>query len=103
MIIQLDGVSVGVWLLHSIAHVEYNAIDLAFDMIVRWANCWEKNVSNKSQYSLPTKFYEDWLFVGNDEAKHQWLLLRRLEDIGSFYGALPAHNNLWIVIYFLKY
>ena len=71
-------------LLHAIAHIELNAIDLALDMAGRYA-----------AYGLPFDFVRDWLFVANDEAKHFMLLSDRLESLDSFYGALPAHDGLW--------
>lgn len=92
-----DNVSLGIWLLHSLAHVEYNAINLAFDMIIRWAHCYSNNINNTSDVKLPLEFYEDWLEVGADEARHQWCLQRRLEELDMFYGKLPVHNTLWDV------
>ena len=71
-------------LLHAIAHIELNAIDLALDMAGRYA-----------AYGLPFDFVRDWLSVANDEAKHFMLLSDRLESLGSFYGDLPAHDGLW--------
>ena len=71
-------------LLHAIAHIELNAIDLALDMAGRYA-----------AYNLPFDFVRDWLSVANDEAKHFMLLSNRLESLDSFYGALPAHDGLW--------
>ena len=71
-------------LLHAIAHIELNAIDLALDMAGRYAS-----------YGLPFDFVKDWLSVANDEAKHFTLLSDRLESLGSFYGDLPAHDGLW--------
>ena len=71
-------------LLHAIAHIELNAIDLSLDIAVRYA-----------KYGLPFAFVEDWLSVASDEARHFTLLQHRLEKLGSFYGALPAHDGLW--------
>lgn len=71
-------------LIHAIAHIELNAIDLACDMIVRFGD-----------HDLPQKFYEDWLKVAYDEARHFRMLNHYLLDHGSFYGAYPAHNSLW--------
>jgi len=71
-------------LLHAIAHIELNAIDLALDMAGRYA-----------AYGLPFDFVHDWLSVANDEAKHFMLISERLESLESFYGALPAHDGLW--------
>ena len=70
-------------LLHALAHIEFSAIDLAFDMAGRFGA------------GLPRAFVDDWLSVGADEALHFALLDRRLRALGSFYGALPAHDGLW--------
>ena len=70
-------------MLHALAHIEYGAIDLAFDMAGRFGA------------QFPRAFVDDWLSVGADEAMHFALLDRRLGALGSRYGALPAHDGLW--------
>jgi uncharacterized ferritin-like protein (DUF455 family) len=70
-------------LLHALAHIEFNAIDLAFDMAGRFGA------------DMSRDFVDDWLGVGTDEAMHFALLDRRLRALGSAYGALPAHGGLW--------
>jgi uncharacterized ferritin-like protein (DUF455 family) len=70
-------------MLHALAHIEYGAIDLAFDMAGRFGS------------DFPRRFVDDWLSVGADEAIHFALLDRRLRALGSCYGALPAHDGLW--------
>ena len=70
-------------LIHALAHIEFAAIDLAFDMAGRFGA------------GLPRAFIDDWLSVGADEAIHFALLDRRLRAIGAHYGALPAHDGLW--------
>lgn len=70
-------------LLHAVAHIELNAIDLAFDIIARFAE------------QMPIDFTNDWLKVGDDEARHFLLINQRLTALGSHYGALPAHDGLW--------
>jgi uncharacterized ferritin-like protein (DUF455 family) len=70
-------------LLHALAHIEFGAIDLAFDMAGRFGA------------GLPRAFVDDWVAVGADEAMHFALLDRRLRALGSSYGALPAHDGLW--------
>ncbi|HST35923.1 MAG TPA: ferritin-like domain-containing protein [Allosphingosinicella sp.] len=70
-------------MLHALAHIEYGAIDLAFDMAGRFGA------------GLPPSFIDDWLGVGADEAIHFAMLDRRLVALGSRYGALPAHDGLW--------
>ena len=71
-------------LLHAIAHIELNAIDLAWDMIARFADP-----------ALPRAFYDDWVAVADEEAKHFELLSKRLAGLGAAYGDLPAHDGLW--------
>jgi uncharacterized ferritin-like protein (DUF455 family) len=71
-------------LLHAVAHIELNAIDLAWDMVARFAAC-----------DLPRAFFDDWVRVGDEEAKHFGLLADRLADFGAAYGDLPAHDGLW--------
>lgn len=70
-------------MLHAFAHIEFSAIDLAFDIAGRFGA------------NLPRDFIDDWLSVGADEAMHFMLLERRLHALGSHYGALPAHDGLW--------
>lgn len=70
-------------MLHALAHIEFIAIDLAFDMVGRFGG------------EFPRAFTDDWLRVGADEAMHFALLQRRLGQMGSAYGDLPAHGGLW--------
>lgn len=69
---------------HAIAHIELNAIDLAWDIVVRFTND-----------NLPREFYDDWSMVALDEAEHFDLLERRLTELGGAYGDLAAHDGLW--------
>ncbi|RXK14363.1 hypothetical protein CP965_02640 [Halarcobacter mediterraneus] len=69
-------------LLHTIAHIEYSAIDLALDAALRFKG-------------LPKKYYDDWLEVANDEVRHFEMLRDLLEEIGSYYGELEVHTNLF--------
>ena len=71
-------------LLHAVAHIELNAIDLAWDIVARFA-----------APELPRAFFDDWVRVGDDEAKHFLLLAERLAALGAAYGDLPAHDGLW--------
>jgi uncharacterized ferritin-like protein (DUF455 family) len=71
-------------LLHAVAHIELNAIDLAWDIVARFA-----------APELPGAFFDDWAGVGDDEAKHFLLLADRLAALGAGYGDLPAHDGLW--------
>ena len=70
-------------LLHALAHIEFSAIDLAFDLAGRFGA------------GFPSAFVDDWFSVGADEAMHFALLDRRLRSLGSAYGDLPAHDGLW--------
>ncbi len=72
-------------LLHALAHIELNAIDLAWDIVARF-----------NDVDLPRAFYDDWLQVAEEEAKHYSLLAERLAALDSHYGALPAHDGLWL-------
>jgi uncharacterized ferritin-like protein (DUF455 family) len=71
-------------LLHALAHIELNAIDLAWDLIARFAG-----------EDLPRAFFDDWVRVASEEAKHYDLLAKRLAELGAAYGDLPAHDGLW--------
>ncbi len=68
---------------HSLAHIEFVAIDLALDMAGRFGA------------QMGEEFVSDFLSVAADEAMHFALLARKLESLGSHYGALPAHGGLW--------
>lgn len=70
-------------MLHALAHIEFAAIDLAFDLVGRFGA------------GFPSAFVDDWFGVGADEAMHFALLDRRLRALGACYGALPAHDGLW--------
>ena len=69
-------------LLHSLAHIEFNAINLALDAIWRYPG-------------QPEAYYRDWLRVAREEAYHFSLLNRHLGSLGHAYGDFPAHNGLW--------
>jgi uncharacterized ferritin-like protein (DUF455 family) len=71
-------------LLHALAHIELNAIDLGWDLIARF-----------SGDALPGAFFDDWVGVASEEACHFKLLTERLADLGARYGDLPAHDGLW--------
>jgi uncharacterized ferritin-like protein (DUF455 family) len=70
-------------MLHAVAHIERNAIDLAADMLARFA------------HRCPPAFADDWARVLDEEAQHFTLLADRLESLGCAYGDLPAHDGLW--------
>ena len=71
-------------LLHALAHIELNAVDLAWDIIARFGSA-----------DTPRGFFEDWVKVGEEEAIHFSLLQARLGELGATYGNLPAHDGLW--------
>lgn len=69
-------------LMHSIAHIEFNAINLALDATWRFAQ-------------MPVDYYQDWLQVAHEEAHHFSMLLDHLHEMGFAYGDFPAHAGLW--------
>ncbi len=69
-------------LLHALAHIEFNAINLAWDAVYRFRD-------------LPDGFYADWIRVAAEEAQHFQLLRERLIALGYDYGAFDAHDGLW--------
>jgi uncharacterized ferritin-like protein (DUF455 family) len=71
-------------LVHALAHIELNAIDLGWDIIARF-----------SGNPLPCEFFNDWVGVAAEEAEHFTLLAARLAVLGGTYGDLPAHDGLW--------
>ncbi|NKD54727.1 MULTISPECIES: ferritin-like domain-containing protein [unclassified Haematospirillum] len=71
-------------LIHALAHIELNAVDLAWDIVARF-----------NDERMPVAFYKDWIRVADDEAGHFMMLEGALRRHDSFYGALPAHDGLW--------
>lgn len=69
-------------LVHAIAHIEFNAINLALDAAYRFRG-------------MPLQYYADWISVAVDEARHFGMLQSRLRQMGREYGDFPAHNGLW--------
>ncbi len=69
-------------MIHSIAHIELNAIDLALDIVWRFPG-------------MPEQFYRDWIAIAQEEALHFTLLRDHLVSMGFDYGAFPAHDALW--------
>lgn len=67
---------------HAIAHIEFNAINLAWDAVWRFGG-------------MPDAFYADWARVADDEARHFALLDARLAELGFAYGDFDAHDGLW--------
>lgn len=71
-------------ILHAIAHIELNAVDLHWDIIARFTDT-----------PMPMGFYDDWVKAADEESKHFNLICDALERSGSHYGALPAHAGMW--------
>ncbi|QOL79818.1 ferritin-like domain-containing protein [Pseudooceanicola spongiae] len=71
-------------LLHAVAHIELNAVDLHWDIIARFGHV-----------HMPQGFYDDWVKAADEESKHFNLMCDCLEALGSHYGALPAHAGMW--------
>jgi uncharacterized ferritin-like protein (DUF455 family) len=71
-------------LLHSLAHIELSAVDMTWDLVGRFVDV-----------AMPRAFYDNWVQVGLEEAKHFEMLSRRLGELGAAYGDHPAHDGLW--------
>lgn len=71
-------------LLHAVAHIELNAVDLHWDIVARFTH-----------HPMPLGFYDDWVKSAAEEARHFILVSDRLEALGSHYGALAAHAGMW--------
>lgn len=69
-------------LIHAVAHIEFNAINLAWDAVQRFRD-------------LPRDYYGDWVRVAAEEARHFGLMRGRLSELGQDYGDFPAHDGLW--------
>lgn len=72
-------------MIHAIAHIEFNAINLALDAVYRFRHC-------------PDAYYGDWLRVAFEESQHFMLLSNYLNELGYSYGDFPAHNGLWEMV-----
>jgi uncharacterized ferritin-like protein (DUF455 family) len=86
---RLGSVEGRISLLHAIAHIEFNAINLAADMVARYA------MDIRIQDDNRLEFVSDWVSVCNDEARHFSMIQVRLKELSSSYGDFPAHNGLW--------
>lgn len=69
-------------LIHALAHIEMNAVDLALDIVWRFSG-------------MPDQFYRDWISIAKEEAFHFTLLNDHLKSLGYAYGDFPAHQSLW--------
>ncbi len=79
---RLGSIEGRIALVHAIAHIEFNAMNLALDAVYRFRD-------------MPQQYYRDWMRVASEESIHFQLLSQRLEELGSYYGALPAHGGMW--------
>lgn len=79
---RLNTVAGRVALLHAVAHIEFTAIQLAWDHVYRFVG-------------MPEAYYQDWVGVAIDEARHFDLIRKRLQSFDADYGDLPAHGGLW--------
>ena len=82
---KMDTVEGRAILWHSLAHIEFNAMNLALDAIWRFPN-------------MPRAYYEDWLRVAKEESYHFSLINAHLQSFGFSYGDFPAHNSLWEMV-----
>ncbi|WP_454286762.1 ferritin-like domain-containing protein [Rhizobium arsenicireducens] len=71
-------------MLHALAHIELNAVDLALDIVARFAS-----------EPVPHSFFDGWMRVAFEEAKHFRMVRERLNALGADYGDMPAHDGLW--------
>ncbi len=71
-------------LLHAVAHIELNAVDLHWDIVARFGHV-----------PMPAGFYDDWVKAADEESRHFNMVCDCLEALGSHYGALPAHAGMW--------
>lgn len=69
-------------LVHAVAHIEFNAINLAWDAVLRFRG-------------MPDQYYRDWVRIADDEARHFGMLVDRLATLGFAYGDFDAHDGLW--------
>ena len=71
-------------MLHAVAHIELNAVDLHWDLIARF-----------EEIKMPLGYYDDWVRAADEESKHFNLMCDCLEAQDSYYGAMPAHAGMW--------
>ena len=82
---RMDTVEGRATLWHSLAHIEFNAMNLALDAIWRFPD-------------MPQEYYEDWLKVAKEESYHFSLINEHMQSFGFSYGDFPAHNSLWEMV-----
>ena len=79
---RLGSVDGRIALVHAIAHIEFNAMNLALDAVYRFRG-------------MPCDYYRDWMRVASEESSHFLMLSDRLNELSSCYGALPVHGGMW--------
>lgn len=79
-----SGIAGRIALLHALAHIELNAVDMTWDLLGRFAH-----------EPMPMSYVDDWVRVGFEEATHFEMVCRRLAELGHGYGDLDAHDGLW--------
>ena len=72
--------------IHSLVHAESCAVDLTWDIIVRFCD---------DEPEMPREFYDDWVRVADEEAKHYSKWDKRLQELGGHYGCTAVHEGLW--------
>ncbi|GAV60137.1 DUF455 domain-containing protein [Cephalotus follicularis] len=83
---EISGLPLNAYMLHNLSHIELNAIDLAWDTVVRFSPFIE---------TLGEQFFADFARVADDESRHFTWCSQRLAELGYSYGDMPAHNLLW--------
>lgn len=81
-------------ILHTLAHIELNAINLAWDSVVRFSSL-SAAAGGHDEAVLPPGFYSDFARIADDESRHLGWCLARLAELGHAYGDLPSHDQLW--------
>ncbi len=81
---SVGGIKGRIAMMHALAHIELNAVDMTWDLIGRFVH-----------EPVPTSLFDDWVQVGFEEACHFEMVSRCLEGLGAGYGDLPAHDGLW--------
>ena len=91
-------------MIHSVAHAESFAIDLMWDIVLRFGSLHgfegagkgpRRSSASTDLPALPLDFFNDWIRIAGDEARHFMSWEKRLRDMGSYYGDLPGHDGLW--------
>ena len=72
-------------MMHSFAHIEFNAINIAWDAVYRFSD-------------MPDQYYDDWSRIAQEEAYHFTLINDYLRTLGYEYGSFAAHGGLWEMV-----